>query len=130
MGGNLQNQENNQSGYTMIELLTVVGIIGVLAIIAIPEFSTYQDRGFEARVKSDLRTVAAAEEAYFVDNEVFRSCTNNACVTNLPSVARLSDGVQVQMTATATGFTGAATHPQLSTTCRWDSSQAGFLGCS
>src|SRR6059036_2260907 len=59
----------NESGFTLIELLVVVAIIGILAAIAIPQFSAYRKRGYEAQVKSDLRNVATAEEAYFAANQ-------------------------------------------------------------
>ena len=118
-------------GFTLIELLVVIAIIGILAAIAIPQFAEYRARGFDSRSKSDLRNVATAEEAYFADNEVYKSCTNGACATNLPGISALSDGVTLQITATATGFTGTSTHPRgTGVTCDWDSSAGGLTGCS
>ncbi len=51
----------------MIELLVVVGVIGILASIALPNFLEAQTRSKVSRVKSGLRTVATALEAYHVD---------------------------------------------------------------
>ena len=74
-----------EHGFTLIELLVVVAIIGVLAAIAIPQFSAYRQRAFDARAKSDIVALATAEEAYFVDSEVYKACANAAaCKTNLP----------------------------------------------
>jgi prepilin-type N-terminal cleavage/methylation domain-containing protein len=53
--------------FTLIELLIVVAIIAILAMIAVPNFLEAQTRSKIARVRSDLRTLAVAEEAYFVD---------------------------------------------------------------
>ncbi len=121
----------NEKGFTLIELLVVVAIIGILAAIAIPQFAEYRARGFDARAKSDLRNVATAEEAYFADNEVYKSCTGSACATNLPGISALSQGVTLQITSTATGFTGTSTHPKgTGVTCNWNSSNGGLQNCS
>ena len=54
-------------GFTLIELLIVVAIIAILAAIAIPNFLEAQTRSKVSRVKADIRSLATAEEAYFVD---------------------------------------------------------------
>ena len=121
----------NEKGFTLIELLVVIAIIGILAAIAIPQFAEYRARGFDARARSDLRNVATAEEAYFVDNEVYKSCTNGSCATDLPGIGALSSGVTLQITASGSGFTGTSTHAQgTGVTCNWDSSAGGLTGCS
>ncbi|MCG3199068.1 MAG: prepilin-type N-terminal cleavage/methylation domain-containing protein [Candidatus Omnitrophica bacterium] len=56
-----------QSGFTLIELLIVIAIILILIAIALPNFLEAQIRAKVTRVKADLRTVATALEAYFVD---------------------------------------------------------------
>jgi len=58
---------DKRRGFTLIELLIVVAIIAILAAIAVPNFLEAQVRSKVARVKSDLRTLATAQEAYFVD---------------------------------------------------------------
>ncbi len=63
----------SESGFTLIELLVVVAIIGILAAIAIPQFSAYRKRGYEAALKSDLRNAATSEEAYFTQNNTYKS---------------------------------------------------------
>ncbi len=121
----------NEKGFTLIELLVVIAIIGILAAIAIPQFAEYRARGFDARSRSDLRNVATAEEAYFVDNEVYKSCTQANCNTLLPGIAALSNGITLQITATTTGFTGTSTHPKgTGVTCNWNSANGGLTGCS
>ncbi|MBI4529507.1 MAG: prepilin-type N-terminal cleavage/methylation domain-containing protein [Deltaproteobacteria bacterium] len=63
----------SEEGFTLIELLVVIAIIGILAAIAIPQFAAYRKRAFAADVKSNLRNAAVAEEAYFVDYNVYKS---------------------------------------------------------
>lgn len=55
------------AAFTLIELLIVVLIITILAAIALPNFLEFQTRAKVSRVKSDLRTIAIAVEAYAVD---------------------------------------------------------------
>lgn len=100
----------NEKGFTLIELLVVVAIIGILAAIAIPQFAAYRQRAFDARAESDLRNVMTAEEAYFVDNEVY---TDDPTV--LPGLeAGLSQGVVMTLgvSGAADSWTGDSSHPQ------------------
>jgi type II secretion system protein G len=58
---------SNRKGFTLIELLIVVVIIGILAAIAIPKFAATKDKAKLASVKTDLRNLETAQEAYFSD---------------------------------------------------------------
>ena len=123
--------KRNEKGFTLIELLVVIAIIGILAAIAIPQFAEYRARGFDARAKSDLRNVATAEEAYFVDYEQYVDCDEGSCPGTLPGINAVSDGVTLQMTAATDSFTGTSTHPRgTGVECDWDSANGGFTGCS
>jgi type IV pilus assembly protein PilA len=57
-----------KKGFTLIELLIVVVIIGILAAIAIPKFSNTKEKAYLAAMKSDLRNLATAQEAWASDN--------------------------------------------------------------
>ncbi len=85
----------------MIELLTVVVIIGALAAIAIPKFANTKSRASAASMKSDLRNLATAQEAYLSD-----WTTYTATLSNLNFLT--SPGNTVTITA-ATGAGWAAT---------------------
>ena len=61
----------NYKCFTLIELLIVVAIIAILAAIAVPNFLEAQVRSKVARCKSDMRNLANALEAYFVDNNKY-----------------------------------------------------------
>lgn len=58
-------------GFTLIELLIVVAIIAILAAIAVPNFLEAQVRSKVSRTKADLRSLATALEAYYVDNNAY-----------------------------------------------------------
>src|SRR5256714_5914366 len=69
----------NSKGFTLIELLIVVVIIGILAAIAIPKSANTKAKAYIASMKSDLRNLVTAEEAYFADSVKYSATT--ACTT-------------------------------------------------
>ena len=121
-------------GFTLIELLVVVAIIGILAAIAIPQFQAYRQRGYDAGAKSDLRNAATAEEAYFIDNDAYVSCTSvdgtsTGCETSLEGVDSVSTGVTLTMTGTAVTFSGTSTSSSGSgSTFNWNAANGGLGG--
>src|SRR2546425_7835200 len=73
----------NRKGFTLIELLIVVVIIGILAAIAIPKFANTKEKAYIASMKSDLRNMVTAEEAYFADSVKYS--TNVQCANPAPA---------------------------------------------
>src|SRR5438445_12425497 len=73
----------NRKGFTLIELLIVVVIIGILAAIAIPKFANTKEKAYLASMKSDLRNLVTAEEAYFADS--IKYTTTNTCTNPAPA---------------------------------------------
>jgi prepilin-type N-terminal cleavage/methylation domain-containing protein len=74
-----------KKGFTLIELLIVVVIIGILAAIAIPKFATTKEKAYVASMKTDLRNLATAEEAYFSSyNTYFSGTASNVAGTVTP----------------------------------------------
>jgi type IV pilus assembly protein PilA len=63
----------SRGGFTLIELLIVVVIIGILAALAIPKFSNTREKSYVAAMKTDLRNLATAEEAFFYDSAKYSS---------------------------------------------------------
>src|SRR5438270_9659459 len=71
----------NRKGFTLIELLIVVVIIGILAAIAIPKFANTKEKAYLASMKSDLRNLVTAEEAYFADSVKYSATIGAGGVT-------------------------------------------------
>ena len=96
----------NRKGFTLIELLIVVVIIGVLAAIAIPKFSNTKAKAYIASMKSDLRNLVTAEEAYFADSLQFTSdLGTDVSVTtgnSTPAIALTGDGWTATITTVNT----------------------------
>lgn len=117
-----------QGGFTLIELLVVMGIISTLIAVALPRYASYRANAFDSRAEMDLRSVAMAQEAYFLENDSYLDCSGEGC-TKLPGIKKLSAGVELSVTTSQTGFTGTASHPKGSgKVFRWDSEQGGFGG--
>ena len=101
----------NRKGFTLIELLIVVVIIGILAAIAIPKFANTKTKAYMTAMKSDLRNLVTAEEAFFSDSTYY--------TTGATLVARNgfknSSGVGVPNVVTGPGYWSATvTHSQIS----------------
>ena len=120
----------NEKGFTLIELLVVVAIIGILAAIAIPQFAEYRERAFNSTAVSDLRNSITAQEAAFVDNETYATCTDmSTCESALPGFSGSNNaGTTVMSTFTHTSsgtggiFTAQARHEKGTVTYTFDSS--------
>jgi prepilin-type N-terminal cleavage/methylation domain-containing protein len=100
----------NRKGFTLIELLIVVVIIGILASIAIPKFANTKEKAYLAAMKSDLRNLVTAEEAYFADSIKYTS--------NLGTMYSTTTGViGPTITVTADGYTATVSHTTTTKTC-------------
>jgi type IV pilus assembly protein PilA len=68
-------RNSQKKGFTLIELLIVVVIIGILAAIAIPKFASTKQKAYTASMKTDLRNLVTAEEAYFSNVSAYTNAT-------------------------------------------------------
>ena len=99
-------------GFTLIELLMVIVILGILIAVLIPRWANTRERAFMAAMKSDLRNLATAEEAYFYDNATY--------ATSLASLVAFvpSTGTTVTINqATVAGWSATASRPGLTKQC-------------
>ena len=99
-----------RAGFTLIELLMVIVIIGFLASIAIPKFASTKEKAYIATMKSDLRNLVTAEEAYFSESIAY--------TTNLGTAYSTSTGVVgPTITLTVGGFTAVVRHSASTRIC-------------
>ena len=92
--------QRTRKGFTLIELLIVVVIIGILAAIAIPKFADTKRKAYVTAMKSDLKNMVSAAEAYFSDGNTY---VGFVAPTG-------SSGVTLTFTGATTGWVGTATH--------------------
>ena len=76
-----------RKGFTLIELLIVIVIIGILAAIAIPKFANSKSKAYTAAMKSDLRNLVVAEEAFFADSVYYLPYFDTAKLRFKPSIS-------------------------------------------
>jgi type IV pilus assembly protein PilE len=97
-----------RDGFTLIELLIAMIIIGILASFAVAMLWRGKDRGYEASMRSDLRSLVNDQEVYF---EHYHTYASN--VTDL-APPTISAGVVLTVTnASAAGWAATATHPSV-----------------
>ena len=103
---------SNRKGFTLIELLIVVVIIGILAAIAIPKFANTKSKAYITAMKSDLRNLMTAEEAFFSDSSKYTGTLSQLSYSQ-------TTGVNAPVIATGAGYwTATVTHTQLAgSTC-------------
>lgn len=106
----MQNIWRARRGFTLIELLIVVVIIGILASIAIPKFGNTKSKAYVTAMKSDLRNLVTAEEAFFADSTYYTTATNLVSRNGFKNTT----GVGVPAVTTGAGYWSATvTHSQL-----------------
>jgi type IV pilus assembly protein PilA len=102
---------SNRKGFTLIELLIVVVIIGILAAIAIPKFANTKEKAYIAAMKSDLKNLSTAQEAYFSDGQTYAGTLTTAQF-------QPSTGVAYSLVSvTGSGWGATSTHTGTAQTC-------------
>ena len=108
---------SKRRGFTLIELLIVVVVIGILTAMAIPKFQATKGKAYFAGMRSDLRNLTTAEEAFFYDHGKYTSSLDSMFFS-----ASQGDVVKI-VEATATGWSATSENPE-----SWPHFCALFLG--
>jgi type IV pilus assembly protein PilA len=111
----------NRKGFTLIELLIVVVIIGILAAIAIPKFAATKDKAKLASVRTDLRNMMTAQEAYFSDYATYGTFADLQTASSFT----LSTGNTMTIDPADDGYTATATNNSISSGLKQCTVQVG-----
>ncbi|HKW46544.1 MAG TPA: hypothetical protein VJN70_03835, partial [Gemmatimonadaceae bacterium] len=85
-------------------------IIGILAAIAIPKFANTKTKAYVTAMKSDLRNLVTAEEAFFSDSTYYTTATNLVSRNTFKNTS----GVGVPVVTPGPGYWSATvTHGQI-----------------
>ena len=120
-------------GFTLIELLIVVVIIGILAMIAIPQYANTKEKAYIAAMKTDLRNLASAQEAYFVDHYQYTTSVNNLEFNTSKDVTiAIPTGTVASWRATAShiGAPGTVCELYYGNTSGSTATQEGLVACT
>jgi prepilin-type N-terminal cleavage/methylation domain-containing protein len=103
----------NRKGFTLIELLIVVVIIGILAAIAIPKFANTKQKAQVSALKSDLRNLATAQEAYFADFNTYAPAIGATQSAGVAAFSVSPGNSAPTIVANATGWSATITNAAL-----------------
>lgn len=111
-------------GFTVVELLVVLAIVALLASIMIPRYALKRDQAYVAAMKSDLRNLASAEEAYYRVDGAYGYTSDKSSL-----VFTESQGVTVTiLEATPGGWSARAIHASTPWSCAFYFGDAAAVG--
>jgi prepilin-type N-terminal cleavage/methylation domain-containing protein len=107
------NQNQNQDkGFTLVELLIVIVILGILATVTVFAVRGITDRGQANACDVEAKTVLTAAEAYYADNQLVAPSVailftdgylgDNGAAANWSLAPTVGPGATVTLTALAT----------------------------
>jgi type II secretion system protein G len=79
-------------GFTFVEVVAVVAIIGVLVAIIIPQVTKTIAKGRDARRMADIKSIASALQAYYMDNSAYPDAASLTKSTDSNFLSALSSG--------------------------------------
>jgi prepilin-type N-terminal cleavage/methylation domain-containing protein len=115
----------SRPAFTLIELLIVIVIIGILAMIAIPKFANSKQKAYISAMRSDLKNLITAEEAFYADSGFYTAALDTSyvkarrkkgmIVSGTGLLFEPSPGVTVPLITPGQGYWSATvTHDQIS----------------
>lgn len=81
-------------GFTLIELLVVIAIIGILSSVVLASLNTARNKGTDAKIQSEIRSIAVNAEIYYDNNNNSYGSTVSTCTTGIfastnPNIAQI-----------------------------------------
>ncbi len=111
----MHSTRHRESGFSLVEMMIVLTLISILSVIATVTLGSSSSQAYKAAMLSDLRNVAAAQEAYI--EQTFAETGKATYANNVTKLdVNLSNGVRIRMRANRNGWSARATHERVSGT--------------
>ncbi len=89
----------SKRGFTLIELLVVIAIIGILSSVVLASLNTARSKGTDAKIQSEIRSIAVNAEIYYDNNgnsygvtvaaNDTTACTSGIFAATSPNIAQI-----------------------------------------
>jgi prepilin-type N-terminal cleavage/methylation domain-containing protein len=96
----------SRRAFTLVEMLIAMIVVGILAAMAIPKFNTMKARANFAAMKTALKNLGQAEEAFFADHGEYSASLDSLNFKPAPEMTL------TVVEASATGWSATIQHPQ------------------
>lgn len=77
--GNKKTIPKLVSGFTLIELLVVIAIIGILSSVVLASLNSARDKGTDAAIKANLKTIQTQASVFYSDNNNYGPYNQTWC---------------------------------------------------
>lgn len=77
----MQKKQSALRGFTLIELLVVIAIIGILSAVVLASLNTARQKGSNAAVQSDLKSIQTQAAIYYSNNSSYGTATGETTIT-------------------------------------------------
>lgn len=99
-------------GFTLIELLVVIAIIGILSSVVLASLNTARDKGTDAKIQSEIRSVQVNAEIYYDNNGNSYNTTGTAISTCSTGMFGSASNPNIQQIMTDLGSAHGSADPQ------------------
>lgn len=99
-------------GFTLIELLVVIAIIGILSSVVLASLNTARDKGTDAKIQSEIRSIQVNAEIFYDNNGNSYNNTGTAISSCNSGMFNNASNPNIQQIITDLGSAHGSADPQ------------------